>query len=66
MLIRRRGRRGVGLKVDETGLTVSSPITMPLSRIEGFMRESEAWILRKLTEWGGRKTPEAEARKNKG
>src|SRR5258707_1209387 len=29
VLVRRRGRRGVGLKVDETGLTVSAPAAMP-------------------------------------
>jgi predicted metal-dependent hydrolase len=60
VLVRRRGRRGVGLKVDETGLTVNSPATMPLARIEALVRESEPWILRKLAEWGGRRTPEAE------
>jgi predicted metal-dependent hydrolase len=60
VLVRRRGRRGVGLKVDEAGLTVSSPATMPLARIEALVRESEAWILRKLSEWGGRRTPAAE------
>ena len=33
VLVRRRGRRGVGLEVDESGLTVSAPSTMPLARI---------------------------------
>ena len=60
VLVRRRGRRGVGLKVDETGLTVNSPATMPLARIEALIRESEPWIVRKLAEWGTRRTPEAE------
>lgn len=60
VLVRRRGRRGVGLKVDGTGLTVSAPATMPLARIEALVRESEAWIVRKLAEWGTRRTPEAE------
>lgn len=57
VLVRRRGRRGVGLKVDETGLTVSAPSTMPLSRIEAVMRESERWILRKIKEWSARQVP---------
>lgn len=57
VLVRRRGRRGVGLKVDETGLTVSAPVTMPLARIEGYVRESERWVARKVAEWRGRRTP---------
>ena len=58
-LVRRRGRRGVGLKVDETGLTVSAPSTMPVSRVEGFVRESERWVTRKIAEWQGRRVPDA-------
>jgi predicted metal-dependent hydrolase len=57
VLVRRRGRRGVGLKVDETGLTVSAPSTMPLAKIESLVRESERWILRKITEWSARQVP---------
>ncbi|MBC8022989.1 MAG: M48 family peptidase, partial [Burkholderiales bacterium] len=34
LLERRRGRRGVGLRVDERGLAVSAPLTMPLARVE--------------------------------
>ena len=59
VLLRRRGRRGVGLKVDETGLTVSAPVTMPLARVESLVRESEQWILRKVREWSARQVPEA-------
>ena len=55
VLVRRRGRRGVGLKVDENGLVVSAPSTMPLSRIETLARESERWILKKIAEWSSRK-----------
>ena len=58
VLVRRRGRRGVGLKVDETGLTVSAPVSMPLSRIEALVRESERWILRKVGEWRLRQVPQ--------
>lgn len=57
VLVRRRGRRGVGLKVDETGLTVSAPGTMPLARIEAMVRESERWIVRKVAEWSARRVP---------
>ena len=59
VLVRRRGKRGIGLKVDETGLTVSAPITMSLATVETLVRESEAWILRKVREWSARQVPEA-------
>jgi predicted metal-dependent hydrolase len=55
ILERRRGRRGVGLRVNERGLSVIAPIGMPLARIEAFMRESERWVLRKVAEWSGRR-----------
>jgi predicted metal-dependent hydrolase len=57
VLVRRRGRRGVSLKVDERGLTVSAPSTMALSRIEQAVRESEDWVLRKVREWSARQVP---------
>ena len=57
-LVRRRGRRGVGLKVDENGLTVSAPVSFAISTIESLARESEAWILKKIDEWRGRRVPE--------
>lgn len=59
-LVRRRGRRGVGLKVDETGLTVNAPSTMPLARIEALVRESERWVLRKIAEWSARRVAPVE------
>ncbi len=58
VLVRRRGRRGVGLKVDASGLTVNAPVTMPLSRIEAFLRSSERWVLHKIAEWSARRVPE--------
>jgi predicted metal-dependent hydrolase len=60
VLVRRRGRRGVGLRVDGRGLTVSAPVTMPLARIESVVLENESWILRKISEWSGRKVPAAQ------
>ena len=58
MLVRRRGRRGVGLKVDGNGLTVSAPVSFAISSIESMVRQSEAWILKKIDEWRGRRVPE--------
>ena len=57
VLVRRRGRRGVGLRVDENGLTVSAPLTMPVARIESLVRDSESWILKKVDEWRSRRAP---------
>jgi len=57
VLVRRRGRRGVGLRVDEKGLTVSAPAAMPLVRIEALVRESERWVRKKIAEWSARKVP---------
>ena len=57
VLVRRRGRRGVGLKVDATGLTVSAPLSLPVARIERMVRESESWVLGKLAVWRERQVP---------
>ena len=57
VLVRRRGRRGVGLKVDAKGLTVSAPLSMPLARIEAAVLENERWVVKKLAEWKDRRTP---------
>ncbi len=62
VLVRRFGRRGVGLKVDENGLVVSAPSTMPLAKIETLVRDSERWILRKIAEWSHRKIAPAQWR----
>ena len=58
VLVRRRGRRGVGLKVDHQGLTVSAPSTWPLARIEAVVRDSERWVVKKVAEWSARRVPE--------
>ena len=57
VLVRRRGRRGVGLKVDEHGLTVSAPLTMSHARVEAIVRESERWVLKKIAEWKSKRVP---------
>ena len=59
VLLRRRGRRGVGLKVDEAGLTVSAPSTLPVRDIEAVIRDSSAWVIRKVGEWRARQVPPA-------
>lgn len=56
-LVRRRGRRGVGLKVDSAGLTVSAPLSVPLARVEKMVLESESWVLGKLAVWRERRVP---------
>jgi hypothetical protein len=58
LLVRRRGRRGVGLKVDAGGLTVSAPLSIPVHRVELLVRESESWVLRKMAVWRERRVPE--------
>src|SRR5688572_16760302 len=58
VLVRRRGRRGVGLKVDGAGLTVSAPSSWPLARIEAVVRESERWVVKKVAEWSARRVPQ--------
>ncbi|HXZ48386.1 MAG TPA: SprT family zinc-dependent metalloprotease [Usitatibacter sp.] len=57
VLVRRRGRRGVALRVDADGLTVSAPATIPLARVEAMVRESGRWVLRKIAEWKTRQVP---------
>ncbi len=54
-LVRRRGRRGVGLRVDGTGLTVAASLTTPLAAIEQVIAENNRWVLKKLEEWSHRK-----------
>jgi predicted metal-dependent hydrolase len=57
VLVRRRGRRGVGLKVDEHGLTVSAPVSMSHARVEALVRESERWVVKKIGEWKAKRAP---------
>ena len=58
-LVRRRGRRGVGLKVDGTGMTVAASLTTPISTIEDMIGKNGHWVLKKLGEWSHRKiTPQ--------
>lgn len=54
-LVRRRGRRGVGLKVDGSGMTVAASLTMPLAVIDEMIGNNAAWVLKKLAEWSERR-----------
>jgi predicted metal-dependent hydrolase len=54
-IVRRRGRRGVGLKVDGTGLTVNASLTTPMSVIEGMIHQHAGWVNKKLGEWSSRR-----------
>jgi predicted metal-dependent hydrolase len=54
-LVRRRGRRGVGLKVDGTGMTVAVSLSTPISAIEEMIGKNAAWVLKKLDEWSHRR-----------
>jgi predicted metal-dependent hydrolase len=54
-LVRRRGRRGVGLKIDGSGLTVAASLTTPISAIEGMIAQHEKWVAKKLGEWSSRR-----------
>ena len=44
-LERRRGRRGVGLKVDGTGMTVAVSLSTPLSAVEEMIGKNATWVL---------------------
>lgn len=54
-LVRRRGRRGVGLKIDGTGMTVAASLTTPIASIEDMIGKNEHWVLKKLDEWSHRR-----------
>ena len=54
-LIRRRGRRGVGLKVDGNGMTVAVSLSTPISAVEEMIGTNATWVLKKLDEWSHRR-----------
>jgi len=47
----RRRRRTIVITIDVNGLSVSAPLRAPWREIEGFLRQKERWIVRKLDEW---------------
>ena len=54
-LVRRRGRRGVGLKVDGSGMTVAVSLSTPISAVEEMIGKNANWVLKKLDEWSHRR-----------
>ncbi|MEQ1519611.1 MAG: SprT family zinc-dependent metalloprotease [Usitatibacteraceae bacterium] len=54
-LVRRRGRRGVGLKVDGSGMTVAVSLSTPISAVEEMIGKNASWVLKKLDEWSHRR-----------
>jgi predicted metal-dependent hydrolase len=47
---RRARRRTIGLSIDEHGLSAAAPRWVSVVEVEGFIREKERWILRRLAE----------------
>ena len=54
-LVRRRGRRGVGLKVDGSGMTVAVSLSTPISAVEEMIGNNATWVLKKIDEWSCRR-----------
>jgi hypothetical protein len=58
LLIRKRGRRGVSLRVDHRGLAVSASLSTPVEDIEKMIAGHGKWVLKKIAEWASRRVPE--------
>jgi predicted metal-dependent hydrolase len=54
-IVRRRGRRGVSLKIDGNGLTVAASLSTSQSAIESMIDQHAHWVSKKLGEWAGRR-----------
>jgi predicted metal-dependent hydrolase len=54
LLVRKRGKRGISLRIDHRGLAVTSALLTPQKDIDRILIEHERWVLRKLTEWAAR------------
>lgn len=57
-LLRRGGRRTIGLSIDHRGLRVGAPRRTPLAEIEALIRRHADWVAEKLDEWRTRRRPE--------
>lgn len=53
----RRDRRRLAMKIDERGLAVGAPRTVPLGEIEAFIKSHGDWVLKKLDEFASHTTP---------
>lgn len=54
--LKKRKRTSIGLKINDEGLVVSTPIGEPLHAIESLLKKQAAWILRNLEKWKQRKS----------
>lgn len=52
----RRDRRRLAMRIDERGLAVGAPRSVPLAAIEDFLRGHVGWVLENLDEYAGRAT----------
>lgn len=50
----RRGRRRLAMRIDERGLAVGAPRSVPLAEVEAFLRSHTDWVLAKLDEHAGK------------
>jgi predicted metal-dependent hydrolase len=57
-LKRRKGRRSIGLRIDEQGLTVSVPLRCSEQWLCNVLHEKADWVRSKLSEWKSRMVPE--------
>ena len=56
ILHRSHGRRRISLSVDERGLRIGAPLRASLREIETALRNHARWVVRKLAEWGDKRT----------
>jgi len=57
VLHRSRRRHSISLLIDERGLRVAAPLRAAQSAIDQILREHDAWVLRKFSEWQVRRPP---------
>lgn len=53
----RRDRKRLALRIDERGLRVGAPRSVPLAEIESFIRQHAVWVLDKIAAFAGRHAP---------
>ncbi len=58
LLIRKRGKRGISLRVDHYGLAISASLSTPIEEIETTIAKHQRWVLKKVAEWAPRRIPE--------
>lgn len=58
VLHRSQGRRRISLSIDERGLRIGAPLRASMREIETVLRDHAQWVVRKLGEWGEKRTPD--------